>query len=225
MKFELEPYHRNTPLETLLNDVRRVALEINKDTVSTSEYNQKGQFHSSTLINRVGSWNKVLENAKLSKGMIFNASREELFKNIEKVWMTLGRQPRRNEMKRPLSDYSITPYITTFGNWRKALELFIEYVNQDNDEFENISNSQPDNNQAEIKRRSKRDISHRLRFRILVRDGFTCKKCGRSPLKTPGIELHVDHIVPWSKGGETLPDNLETKCIECNLGKGNAFNQ
>jgi hypothetical protein len=157
--------------------------------------------------------------------MIFNASKEELFKNIEKVWMTLGRQPRRTEMKKPISEYSITPYISAFGNWRNALVSFIEYINQENDEIENTSNSQTETTRPEIKRRSKRDISHRLRFRILVRDGFTCRKCGRSPLKTPGTELHVDHIVPWSIGGETLPDNLETKCIECNLGKGNAFNQ
>ena len=55
------------------------------------------------------------------------------------------------------------------------------------------------------------------------RDGFTCKTCGRSPINEKGVKLHVDHIVPWSKGGETIPDNLETKCEQCNLGKGNAF--
>jgi len=58
-----------------------------------------------------------------------------------------------------------------------------------------------------------------------MRDGFTCKKCGRSPMnEMGGIELHVDHILPWSKGGETVQNNLETKCKKCNLGKGNAFN-
>jgi 5-methylcytosine-specific restriction endonuclease McrA len=74
------------------------------------------------------------------------------------------------------------------------------------------------------KHKTKREISERLRFRILMRDGFSCKSCGRSPVKELGVELHVDHIIPWSKGGETVPDNLETKCEKCNLGKGNAFN-
>jgi 5-methylcytosine-specific restriction endonuclease McrA len=75
-----------------------------------------------------------------------------------------------------------------------------------------------------IGHKTKREISDRLRFRILMRDGFTCKKCGRSPMKDSDVELHVDHIIPWSKGGETIPENLETKCEKCNLGKGNEFN-
>ncbi len=62
-----------------------------------------------------------------------------------------------------------------------------------------------------------------MRFRILVRDGFRCGSCGASPLENRGTELHVDHMVPWSKGGETVPDNLATKCSRCNLGKGDAF--
>lgn len=74
------------------------------------------------------------------------------------------------------------------------------------------------------KRRTRREISERLRFRILVRDGFACQACGASPLKTRGVELHVDHIIPWDKGGETVDENLQCKCIKCNLGKGNAFN-
>lgn len=54
-----------------------------------------------------------------------------------------------------------------------------------------------------------------------MRDGFTCKSCGRSPIKERNVELHVDHILPWSQGGETIDSNLETKCKKCNLGKGN----
>ena len=85
----------------------------------------------------------------------------------------------------------------------------------------------PDNKAVEEKRilRTKREISERLRFSILLRDGFRCQACGRSPLNSPGVELHVDHVIPWSQGGETITDNLQTKCKECNLGKGNAFNK
>jgi hypothetical protein len=32
-------------------------------------------------------------------------------------------------------------------------------------------------------------------------------------------ELVVDHIVSWSKGGETILSNLRTLCSECNSGK------
>ena len=32
--------------------------------------------------------------------------------------------------------------------------------------------------------------------------------------------LHVDHVIPWSSGGETIPENLRAACSDCNLGKG-----
>ncbi len=225
MKFELNPYHRNTTSEELLSDVRQVAVQLKKNTVSRSEYEQYGKYSITTLKRRFGSWNKFLEKANLEIGLILNIPNEELFKNIENVWTTLGRQPTFTEFKKPLSVYSTHPYVSRFGSWRKALEAFVDYINQDNEE-ENVSNLIEENKELKkiIKRRTKRDISDRLRFKILLRDGFTCRKCGSSPLKSPGIELHVDHIIPWSKGGETEPNNLETKCKKCNLGKGNAFN-
>ncbi|WP_251198561.1 GmrSD restriction endonuclease domain-containing protein [Anaerotardibacter muris] len=34
-------------------------------------------------------------------------------------------------------------------------------------------------------------------------------------------EMHGDHIIPWSKGGKTVPDNCQMVCIECNLKKSN----
>lgn len=66
-----------------------------------------------------------------------------------------------------------------------------------------------------------RSISQRLRYKVLSRDNFKCCACGASPAKDPSVELHVDHIVPWSKGGETTIDNLQTLCSKCNLGKSN----
>jgi len=31
----------------------------------------------------------------------------------------------------------------------------------------------------------------------------------------------VDHITAWSNGGETILENLQTLCSDCNLGKSN----
>jgi 5-methylcytosine-specific restriction endonuclease McrA len=36
------------------------------------------------------------------------------------------------------------------------------------------------------------------------------------------VQLHVDHIKPWSLGGETVAENLQTLCDQCNAGKSNA---
>ena len=229
MEFKLKIYHRNTPDEELIADIQNVALKIKKNTVTISEYKEHGKFHPSTLQRNFGSWFKVLEIAKLEASRsAFNIPEEELFKNIEEIWISLGRQPKYAEVKKPLSKYSAGTYDNRFGSWGKALQEFVVYINSDNtidgvNELLETEQSKDTPINTEIKHKTKREISDRLRFRILMRDGFTCRKCGKSPMKEIGVELHVDHINPWSKGGETVPENLETKCQQCNLGKGNAF--
>ena len=69
--------------------------------------------------------------------------------------------------------------------------------------------------------KTKRDIPVSLRYQILKRDNFKCCMCGASPATDSTIILHIDHIKPWSKGGETTLENLQTLCSKCNLGKSN----
>jgi len=68
---------------------------------------------------------------------------------------------------------------------------------------------------------SSKSISDKLRYQVLKRDSFKCCACGASPAKDPSVELHIDHIIPWSKGGENTAENLQTLCSKCNLGKSN----
>ena len=229
MKFKLQTYNRNTSEEELISDLKRVADVLKRNTVTMSEYEENGKFHPSTLTRKFGSWFKVLEVANLEASRSkLNVSEEELFKNIESVWISLGRQPKYAEFKKPLSKYSVGTYENRFGSFGKALEVFVDYINNENDsesvnDFNKID-EQISKVNVVIKHKTKREISERMRFRILLRDGFSCRKCGKSPMKEIGVELYVDHILPWSKGGETVEENLETKCLKCNLGKGNAFN-
>jgi HNH endonuclease len=72
--------------------------------------------------------------------------------------------------------------------------------------------------EAARSRRSIRDQSKRLRFRVLASCGFACRYCGR---KAPQVELHIDHILPLSRGGEDVEQNMVAACAECNLGKNN----
>lgn len=71
--------------------------------------------------------------------------------------------------------------------------------------------------------KTSRVISDKLRYQVLKRDNFKCCACGASPAKDVSVELHIDHIIPWSKGGETKIDNLQTLCSKCNLGKGDSL--
>jgi hypothetical protein len=67
--------------------------------------------------------------------------------------------------------------------------------------------------------KARRPIPLKLRDEILRRDNFKCVFCGRGA--NDGVKLHVDHIIPFSEGGSSEADNLQTLCEECNLGKSN----
>lgn len=64
-------------------------------------------------------------------------------------------------------------------------------------------------------------MTPKLRADILRRDGYRCRMCGASV--RDGVVLHIDHILPISRDGQTTLDNLQTLCETCNLGKGNRF--
>jgi hypothetical protein len=141
-----------------------------------------------------------------------------LFKNLANVWIKLGRQPSYRDMKAPLSKHGGTTYIRHFGSWMEALRKFTDYENADFKEDEEIEKEKLiDNTEKQCltpktTQKDKRSISLRLRFSVFLRDGFRCTACGKSPLTHPGVELHCDHILPWSKGGKTNIDNLKT-CV------------
>ena len=64
----------------------------------------------------------------------------------------------------------------------------------------------------------RRMLSASMRYDVLRRDKFRCVLCGATA--KDGVQLHVDHIRPLSKGGKTEMSNLRTLCDRCNLGKG-----
>jgi len=63
-----------------------------------------------------------------------------------------------------------------------------------------------------VPRAVQRKISRRALF---ARDGWRCVYCG-----TSGGRLTLDHVVPRSKGGESIWENVVTACAPCNLRKG-----
>lgn len=64
-------------------------------------------------------------------------------------------------------------------------------------------------------------MTKKLREFIKTRDNFTCCNCGNSIQIEPNLLLEIDHIIPISKGGETIEDNLQTLCWKCNRAKSN----
>lgn len=52
--------------------------------------------------------------------------------------------------------------------------------------------------------------------------GYVCPDCKRVFVGLSGFQkLHGDHIIPRSKGGLTIWENLTLRCRPCNLFKSN----
>lgn len=186
-----------------------------------------GKYSSSPFLRAFGSWFNALIKAELNKTRVYGVTNEEYFINIKDIWIKLGRQPKYSEIQKPLSKFCAGAYERRFGTWRKSLEAFIKYINdEDAEKSTEVSKCKPNVNQFKtqnniIKHKTTKNINDRLRFIVLKRDNFKCKKCGRSPATDPRIILHVDHIHAWSQGGETILDNLQALCSQCNIGKSN----
>jgi 5-methylcytosine-specific restriction endonuclease McrA len=56
-----------------------------------------------------------------------------------------------------------------------------------------------------------------LRKSVIERDGYYCVYCDEDLTNS---EIHLDHVIPESKGGPTTYDNLQVTCRKCNLAKG-----
>jgi hypothetical protein len=206
--------------EELLADLKRVSEMISSDSLRAADYEKNGKFACTSFRNHFGSWRNALEIVGLTRSRNWGSQPEEMLENMRDVWLKLGRQPKLSDMTIPFSRYSSSAYTHKFGSWTAALRTFQKFVDQDVNEGVNSSGNLtpalPGNG-----RKPNRSPNWRLRFKVLQRDQFQCVGCGASPSKTAGVELHVDHIKPWSKGGETELNNLQTLCKICNLGKGN----
>lgn len=216
MKLEYIEVPRNISNDELISDMIHVSKILNQSTLTAAEYDRYGKFHSRTISKRFNTWNNALVIANLQISNHFYSD-EELFDNLAKIWMSLGRQPSKRELALVGSDISYKAYERRFGRWSTALKSFVEYFNDTQNYIMNTTDDVAQNVQK--RRASSRDINLRLRFLVMSRDNFKCCYCGASPAKDPTVVLHIDHIKPWAKGGETEINNLQTLCSICNQGK------
>lgn len=67
---------------------------------------------------------------------------------------------------------------------------------------------------AFIPRRARPAIPKATRLAVYARDMHRCRECSSSE------RLSLDHIWPYSLGGDDSLENLQTLCIPCNSRKG-----
>ncbi len=64
----------------------------------------------------------------------------------------------------------------------------------------------------------KRAPTRKARMKVVERDLYRCRICGRRPADYVDVELDVHHIRPFAKDGLTVEENLITLCHTCHAG-------
>jgi hypothetical protein len=220
--------------EAVLDEVRSVAKRLKPGSLTVEQFNSLSTLSADVIRRRFGSWRAGLQKAGVASTRYGKRyTNDECFENLLQVWTHYGRQPQHDEMRLAPSTVGPKAYTGRWGTWLKALEAFVNKMNQDDDPSEtsttavgNAFSTNPENTKRNQRRTTAdadvRDIKLGLRWKVFQRDRFRCVKCGASPANDLGCkQLHADHILPFSKGGKTVLENLQTLCERCNLGKGN----
>ena len=219
LEYKYRPYHKRVADKELLADMIHVYSLAKCNVLTQKIYNEFGQFSSEKIVYCFGSWNAALKQAGLPQSTNRQYSNVEIFENLEYAWLRKGQQPVREDMNnKTLSRISSGAYLRRFGTWTNALKSFVEYMDDVHDQLDNHEGVGTPSAPT-----GRRTINLRMRWKVMRRDSFKCCLCGASPAKDPSVELHIDHIIPWSKGGETSLDNLRTLCSKCNLGKSDSI--
>jgi len=223
----------NSTPQILLTELKAIANKAKSSSLEYKKYKELGgSFSIGTFQNTFGSWKEACKKAGVRSARSLDYSDDELFDEIQRLWELYGREPKAREVKTQ-SSISFNAFIKRFGSHSKIIHTFcidrekpvspdtpqepLTIIKEENTNIQ--SKEQPNNDNQGIKMTTPRFPSKRLRFIILNRDKFMCVKCGHGPQNNPATKLHIDHIIPYSKGGETTEENLQALCSACNLGK------
>ena len=212
--------------DILINELKNVSKILGTTCFSQKEFIENCNIGRTVFSKKFGSFNKVMNEIGFTTPLKSRKySDDERYENLLNVWVFYGRQPNYKEMLKPPSKVGPKAYVVRWGSWKKALLAFLKKINSEIIVTDSDIINTPANNVKEKidtknnSKEDKREIPIGLRFNILKRDKYKCTICGRSPASTFGIELHIDHIIPFSKGGRTVENNLRTLCNQCNIGK------
>lgn len=167
--------------------------------------------HSSTIIERFGSWKKALALIGIIGGRERRQSPEALIANLENIWKQLGYPPGKRQIAVHGERVSESPYKRHWGSVRAAC-VALEAFHDGRITREQLLAGNTEGN-------ARMTVPLKDRWAVLKNDRYRCRKCGASPSSDHNVELEVDHIVPVASGGKNDLANLQTLCRNCNQGK------
>jgi len=195
----------------LLDGLRRYARLVGWKRFTAREYNAWGGARPgvNTVRKRFGGWRAALARIGIGGVRAREYSAAELVERLERVWRKLGRAPGAVEMVKR-GGFSISAYKRRWGSVRGACEAVARYHARRITKRELLRGDEV---------RGRKTLPLDVWWRVLKRDRYRCTACGASPARDAGVELHVDHVRPVSKGGGDGETNLRTLCARCNVGR------
>lgn len=226
------------PEAKILDELEKAAKHFNYIEFGHREFSKIADVSGGLVKKRYGGWKKgleVLRKRLQEKGLSLSPrphapnriySDKELFAEMERIWQKVGQRPSKTEWEMSEPRISYPCYKKRFGGWTNACLKFIEHKMGGDilaEDFVIVEQVSQQVGKTDYKKESSRDIPLGLRLKVLSRDNFRCSFCGKSPATDFGTKLHIDHVTPFSKGGKSILENLQTLCEACNLGKSDTF--
>jgi hypothetical protein len=213
--------------EVLVQELRKVAEQLGGRRFSRREFDRLATVcKGSAVLAHFGTWAEALN----AIGMTLRDHRPDrkqisdadLLVELARVWRALGHRPSKLEWEAAGTSYSYTTYKQRFGGWVNACATLVggNIKNVHENAGDTVTGRERPNATVKSPPERIRTVPLKLRLRVLTRDKFRCLLCGRTPALNPGAMLHVDHMIPFSRGGPTTEANLRTLCEQCNWGKG-----
>lgn len=211
----------------IIEELRRVG-GVAEGRLTRHEFDRHSKYcKGSTIIKYFGSWQLALREAGMIQDFTRKPRRDRipekvLIAELVRIWKGIGHRPSKSEWEASDAIYSYTTYKERFGGWKNACKSAFAVIGIDSEPIETSSAKESINYEAIVKLKpdQTRNIPLKLRLKVFRRDDYKCQICGKSPAIRHGVVLHIDHIVPFAKGGKSILDNLRTLCSECNIGRG-----
>lgn len=217
--------------QQIIAELRRVADKLGNRRFSRREFDEHAECcKGSTVLKNFDTWDQALD----AIGFELTSHRtprtqitdSQLLEELGRIWRLFGHRPSKGEWDSVETKYSYTTYRQRFGGWVNACVAFLEGAtgNTTSGESENAPANQasvePNDRPVSQASLNPRYVPLKVRLQVMKRDRFCCVMCGRSPAVEAGVQLQIDHVIPFSRGGTSTIDNLQTLCQDCNLGKG-----
>lgn len=223
------------PREKIIGELEKVAEKYQYTRFTSKDFLRDASIGHQVVFREFGTWDeamRVLTNHLKQKNLTLKQrtkpkrkdayTQRQLFDEMQRIWSKIGHRPSKIEWEQADPEINYNTVRRHFNGWTNACLKFIEHITGET-VVENKAISEKLDNQPKKKVKyepeNNRTIPLGIRLEVLARDNFRCVYCGKSPSTDIGTKLHIDHILPFSKGGKSILENLQALCLDCNLGK------